>query len=269
MRDGAISLPPGGPHASRRNGGPRHAAAGGGPLNGIDRVSAVLPLRSLPPDATTAIDYELVRRASTGDQVAFETIMRRHNRALYRVARSILGNDADAEEAVQEGYLSAYRALSAFRAEARLRTWLTRIVMNHAFERLRKRKRRARAAGSDNPIALEPHLDPTLMKASTQATPERIAMRAQARMLLERHIDTLPTVFRVVFVMRAVEELSVEETAACLRIPAATVRTRYFRARQLLRRAITTDAKAALLDAFAFDGARCDRLVQEVLRRIA
>jgi RNA polymerase sigma-70 factor (ECF subfamily) len=216
------------------------------------------------PEDVPMTDAELAQRACADDGGAFETIMRRHNRRLYRTARSILGNDAEAEDAVQDTYLSAFQALDMFRAESSLGTWLTRIAINQALARLRKRKREL-AETADNVIDLEAHLH---MASSERETPESAAMRAQTRELLEQKIDELPSAFRTVFVLRAVEELSVEETAACLDIPEATVRTRFFRARQLLRKSFSSDVQSALRDAFAFDGERCDRIVRAVLARL-
>ena len=221
---------------------------------------------AVPPNPAFPTDAELARRACGSDASAFETIMRRHNRLLYRTARSILRNDAEAEDAVQEGYLRAFQSLSMFRAESSLATWLTRIVINEALARLRKRKRQVDSTGDSNVINLEEHLD---MACSESQTPEMAAMRTQTRELLEQKIDELPSGFRTVFVMRAIEELSVEETAACLGIPEATVRTRFFRARHLLRKSLSSEVRFALRDTFAFDGERCDRIVQAVLARVS
>jgi len=149
-------------------------------------------------------DAELAQRAGGADAQAFETIMRRYNRQLYRDARSILRNDAEAEDAVQEGYLRAYQSLAMFRAESSLGTWLTRIVINQALERVRRRKRELNDA-DNNIIDLEAHLH---MASSEHQTPETAAMRAQTRELLEQKIDQLPSAFRAVFVLRALEELS-------------------------------------------------------------
>lgn len=213
-------------------------------------------------------DLALVRRAATGDTAAFAAIMRRHNRALYRTARSIAHDDAEAEDAVQEAYIRAYRALPQFRADASLRTWLTRIVINQTLARLRRRKREVETTAVDNVIHLEAHLDESHREKLANDTPERAAMRHETRRLLERKIDELPAAFRTVFVLRAVEGLSVEEVAQSLDVPDATVRTRYFRARALLRKSLAADVGLALDDAFAFDGERCDRIVQRVLARI-
>ena len=211
-------------------------------------------------------DAELAARAAAGDQRAFETIMRRNNQLLFRTARSILKNDEEAEDAVQEAYLQAYRALGGFRAEAKLSTWLVRIVANEALGRLRRR-------GADV-IPLDTVMDAggaqteAFMDENSDGQPERAAERAQVRKLIEARIDMLPDVFRPVFMLRAVQEFTVEETAAALGIPEATVRTRFFRARSLMREGLSLDLDLAYEDVFAFDGERCDRIVAGVLARI-
>ena len=212
-------------------------------------------------------DAELARRAAAGEHGAFETIMRKHNRLLFRAARSILRNDEEAEDAVQEAYLQAFHALGTFRAEARLSTWLVRIAVNQALGRLRKR-------GSAEVIPLESAMDaaqtPTeaWMEQEPDGQPESAAVRAELRKLIEARIDKLPEAFRPVFVLRAVEELTVEETAEVLGIPEATVRTRFFRARSLMREGLARDMDLGYADAFSFDGARCDRMVQHVMARL-
>lgn len=212
-----------------------------------------------------AIPQSTIQRAARGEQDAFAEIMRRHNQRLFRTARAILRDDAEAEDALQEAYVHAYRALPGFRGEAQLSTWLVRIVANEALGRLRKRRRGAQVIvlGADAESAEEP------MDQDNAAQPERAAERAQSRRLIEAKIDALPEAFRAVFVLRAVEELTVEETAAALDIPGSTVRTRYFRARALLREALARELDLALEDAYAFAGARCDRIVARVLARLA
>lgn len=220
--------------------------------------------KSVPPERMA--DLELAACAAGGDHRAFETIMRRHNRLLFRAARSILQNDEEAEDAVQDAYLQAFHALGSFRAEARLSTWLVRIAVNQALGRLRKR--------SADVISLDGVMDAP--KARTEAwmeqdpndRPEAAAARAELRKLIEARIDKLPEAFRPVFVLRAVEELTVEETAAALGIPEATVRTRFFRARSLLREGLSRDMDMAYEDAFSFDGERCDRIVECVLAKL-
>jgi len=219
--------------------------------------------------STDFSDTEIARRIGLGDRHAFELLMRRYNQTLYRTARSILRDDAEAEDAVQEAYLLAYRAMGAFRGDAKLSTWLIRIVVNEAIARSRKRSRRAQiiqlSSGAPEPEADVPEEN---MSESTPEQPEHAAMRTQTRRLLETKIDALPEAFRTVFVLRALEELTVEETAASLGIPVATVRTRYFRAKGLLREALAREVDFAFGDAFAFAGGRCDRIVAGVLARL-
>lgn len=218
------------------------------------------------PDPENTPDHELALRAAQGNPAAFELIMRRHNRLLFRTARSILRNDADAEDALQEAYLSAWRALGGFRSDARLSTWLVRIVVNEALGRLRRRE--AQVIPLDSAMA---STDPEIqhcMHDDEDRQPDRAAMRAEIRRLMEARIDMLPDAFRSVFMLRGVEELSVEEVAQALSIPEATVRTRFFRARGLLREGLSRDIDLAMDDAFSFDGQRCDRIVQAVLGRL-
>ena len=213
-------------------------------------------------------DGELAARAAGGDSAAFEALMRRHNRTLFRTARAILRDDAEAEDALQEAYLQAYRALPGFRGEARFSTWLVRIVANEALVRRRKETRRAQIVPMQSADAT-PDLEQLPDAAMDQQRPEPSAERAEVRRLLESQIDALADAYRTVFVLRAVEELSVEETAAVLQIPEATVRTRFFRARSLLREALAQKIDLAYADAFAFAGERCDRVVAAVLARLA
>jgi RNA polymerase sigma-70 factor (ECF subfamily) len=221
------------------------------------------------PAATdlNAPDGELAARAARGDTRAFETLMRRHNRTLFRTARAILRDDAEAEDALQEAYLRAYHALPEFRAEARFSTWLVRIVANEALMRLRKESRRAQIVPMQSADAT-PGLEELADSPMDHQRPEPSAERAEVRRLLEKQIDALPDAYRTVFVLRAVEELSVEETAAVLQVPEATVRTRFFRARSLLREALAQQIDLAYAEAFAFAGERCDRIVAGVLARL-
>ena len=218
--------------------------------------------------AASLSDSELASRIELGDTRAFELVMRRHNRLLYRTARSILRNDAEAEDCLQEAYFQAFRSMAGFRAKAKLSTWLTRIVINHALARLRRDKTRDANVSLDNVVDIDGRVAGVEATQSGPAQPDAALLREELRHLLERHIDRLPTAFRTVFVLRALEELSVEETAATLGIPDATVRTRFFRARSLLRETLEGEVDTALADAFAFEGARCDRIVASVLHRL-
>ena len=214
-------------------------------------------------------DAELVSLAIAGNDLAFAQIMRRYNRLLFRTARSILKNDDDTQDALQDAYMRGWRALASFRADARLSTWLVRIVINEALERLRRH-----GAQSAQVVPLNAAMDndgETLemqMPANPDEQPEPSAMRAQLRQQIEARIDTLPDAFRTVFMLRGVEEMSVEEVAAVLDIPEATVRSRFFRARGLLREGLSRDVDMSIGDAFSFAGQRCDRMVENVRARI-
>jgi RNA polymerase sigma-70 factor (ECF subfamily) len=221
--------------------------------------------RPTAASAQTA-DVELAARAANGDEAAFETIMRRHNRLLFRTARSILKDDAETEDALQEAYLRAWRALASFRADAKLSTWLVRIVINECFGRLRRHG--AQVIPLDAAIEWSEHQTEAWMEDDPDQRPDRVAMRGEVRRLMEARIDTLPDAFRTVFMLRAVEELSVEEIAVVMEIPEATVRTRFFRARGLLREGLSRDVDLAIGDAFSFAGVRCDRIVACVLARL-
>lgn len=229
-------------------------------------------MQAVQSSARTAVlakttDAELVEHAVNGDALAFECIMRRHNRLLFRTARSILKSDAETEDALQEAYLRAWRALGSFRADAGLSTWLVRIVINESLGRLRRRS--AQVIPLDGVLDFAERQTEPWMEDALDRQPEQAAMREQVRQLMEARIDLLPDAFRTVFMLRAVEELSVAQTAAALEIPEATVRTRFFRARSLLREGLSRDIDAALGDAFSFAGERCDRIVASVLARLA
>lgn len=214
-------------------------------------------------------DVELVSMTMAGNDLAFAQIMRRHNRLLFRTARSILKNDDDAQDVVQDAYMRGWRALVSFRADARLSTWLVRIVVNEALGRLRRD-----GAQSAQVVPLNAAMDsdgetPEVpMPANPDDQPEPLAMRAQLRRQIEARIDTLPDAFRTVFMLRGVEEMSAEEVAAVLDIPEATVRSRFFRARGILREGLSRDIDMSIGDAFSFAGQRCDRMVENVLARI-
>jgi len=199
------------------------------------------------------------------DFISFEQLMRRHNRRLYRLARAVLRDAAEAEDALQEAYLSAFRSIGQFRGDAALSTWLSRLVLNECFDRLRRQARR------DNVVPLacsSADTERQIMNAASTDTPDRAAIRGEMRDLLERKLDELPASFRMVFVLRCVEDMSVEETAQCLDIPEATVRSRQFRARSLLRESLAQEIDLAERDLFEFGGVRCDRIVARVLSRL-
>ena len=204
-----------------------------------------------------------VESIRTGDRAAFEQLMRQYNRRLYRLARAALRNDAEAEDALQDAYLAAYRAIDRFRGDSSLSTWLSRLVLNECFGRLRAPRRRQKVIPMVSPTQ---EMDSVAEPDSER--PDRLLARTQMRALLERKLDDLPEAFRLVFVLRSVEELSVEETAQTLGIPEATVRSRYFRAKGLLREALAQEIDLAERDLFEFGGQHCDRVVARVMAQL-
>ena len=218
--------------------------------------------------AESATDAELAKLAAAGSAPAFEAIMRRHNRLLFRTVRSILKSDADTEDAVQDAYLSAWRALGSFRGDAKLSSWLVRIALNEAFKRVRRRASNVVMFGTGTGCEPGEEGPEAAMEADDDQRPDMVASRAEMRRFMEARIDQLPDPFRTVFMLRAVEEMPVEEVAALLDIPETTVRTRFLRARAQLREGLSRDMDFALEDAFAFAGTRCDRIVAHVLAAI-
>lgn len=225
------------------------------------------PSLSRNPMAADASDLELALRAASGDEMAFEAIMRRHNRLLFRTARAILKSDTDAEDVVQQAYLQAWQALGDFRADAKLSTWLVRIVVNEALGQLRRRQ--LKLVPLEAVMVSTAQMDASWQQDDMDRSPDRTAMRSELRRIMEARIDLLPDDFRRVFMLRGVEEMSVEEVSQILGIPEATVRTRFFRARSMLREGLSQDLDMALSDAFTFDGERCNRIVSLVRARLS
>ena len=212
-------------------------------------------------------EAQLVEAARRREPGAIRQIIRHQNRRLYRIARSILQDDSEAEDVQQEADARAFTSLDGFRGDARFGTWLARIVMNEALGRLRKRRPTLElsavneSAGANAQVIRFPNANPEL-------DPETIMARREIHRLLERAIDELPEDFRTVLVARLVEGMSVEETAELLGILPETVKTRLYRARRLLRREMEDHLGPALGSTFPFAGRRCDRLTDTVLRRL-
>jgi RNA polymerase sigma-70 factor (ECF subfamily) len=219
---------------------------------------------------TASTDAELAVRLRRGDAAAFRTLMQRYNQRLFRMARGVLGDSADAEDAVQEAYVLAFTHIDQFREAASLVTWLSRIVLNEAFRRLRQRKDMTALDDGDDSFG-KTAIAQVLPFPGAQgpSTPEEDAARAEIRHVLERAIDNLPDIFRVVFVLREIEQMSVEETAACLAIQTDTVKTRLHRARRLLGRSLRQQLSPNLSGVFPFAGERCSRIVTRVLERLS
>jgi RNA polymerase sigma-70 factor (ECF subfamily) len=229
------------------------------------------PLPHTPPDAASAAltDGVLVARVRAGDLAAFELIMRRHNQRLYRLARGILRNGPEAEDVVQETYVRSFEKLADFMGPEGFAAWLGKIVVNEALGRLRKQGKL---------ISLEYHIDRPQWKhdsrqaeamRSLQPDPERLASSGELRRMIEKAIDQLPEDFRAVFVLRAVEGMSIGDTADYLSIREETVKTRFHRARKQIQEALGAQFDALMPSAFSFAGERCDRMVAAVLARVS
>jgi RNA polymerase sigma-70 factor, ECF subfamily len=219
-------------------------------------------------ELASASDIELVHLALEKDADVFRIIMKRHNRRLYRLARAVVHGDSEAEDIVQETYVLAFTNLGKFRGEASLATWLMRIALNEARGRLRRRRPAVDLMILDSPEGASTRPMP-LSSSAAADDPERAAAQQEIRRLLERAIDDLPEPFRVVFVMRDVEEMSIADTAGLLGVPPETVKTRLHRARRQLRRALADQLASSLTGVFPFAGIRCARVTDEVMRWFA
>lgn len=229
-----------------------------------------MPAITAPVTAPTALaatdDADLVRRAIARDGSAFRTIMERYNRRLYRIARSILRNDAEAEDAVQDTYINAFTHLESFRGDSSLATWLSRIAINEAIGRLRRQR----------PSVTLDTVDPTRTEAqiirfpqmTATSDPEQSMAQREILQLVERATDNLPEEFRTVFITRVIEGMNVEETADLLGIKPETVKTRLHRARKLVREQLDKQIGPVLMEAFPFAGRRCARVTDAVMKRL-
>jgi RNA polymerase sigma-70 factor (ECF subfamily) len=231
-------------------------------MNAIAPAGAPQGRASRPDD-----DHELLPLLRSGDAKAYERLMRRTNRLLFRAARGIVGNDAEAQDAVQEAYLRAFLSLAAFRGDASLATWLVRIVINQALAQQRKRGRLVPwdEHSPEEQTMAEPG---DSLPAVEHDSPESVATRNELRRQLEQAIDLLPPIYRCVFILRAVQGMSVEDTAAALEVSCDVVKTRYLRARGLLRARLGGDPPLPLSVAHDFLGRRCDETVRHVLAQL-
>jgi RNA polymerase sigma-70 factor (ECF subfamily) len=211
-------------------------------------------------------DGELVARVKAGDRAAFELLMRRYNQRLYRVTYSILTDAQAAEDCMQEAYVKAFHSLSEWGPPYQFGAWLTRISVNEALMQ-RRGQQRLSFVDPENVTRLSERHSEAYMSASQD--PQQLAANQQLKQAIEAAIIELPDLFRVVFVLRGVEQLSVAETAATLNIPEATVKTRHHRARALLRTILERQIDAHSGELFEFAGARCDRMVMMVMERLA
>jgi RNA polymerase sigma-70 factor (ECF subfamily) len=226
---------------------------------------------SLAVDYAALDDNALATRVQGGDREAFRHIMKRCNQRLFRAARAVVGSDNEAEDVVQGAYVDAYAKIGGFRGECALLTWLTRIVLNEAYGRLRLRQRHANVDVDVDQIdaaQLEHGNVIAFPTTSTNSDPAAALARDQVRRLLEQAIVALPEPFRVVYILREIEECSVEDTATALGLRPETVKTRLFRARRQLREALHDKLANCLVDAFPFLGPRCDRITDAVMQKI-
>jgi RNA polymerase sigma factor (sigma-70 family) len=220
-----------------------------------------------PVDYAALDDHALVSQVRDGHREAFRHIMQRCNQRLFRVARAVIGEDSEAEDVLQESYMRAYHKLDSFRGDSTLLTWLTSIVLNEARGRLRKRHTMVGLEQVDA-AADDTHQIIQFPSKFGSEDPAVSAARAQIRHLLEHAIDELPESFRTVYMMREVEECSVEETASLLAIKPETVKTRLHRARRLLRTSLQGTLAATMSEAFPFMGQRCARVADAVMARL-
>jgi RNA polymerase sigma-70 factor (ECF subfamily) len=217
--------------------------------------------------AIAAADLALAERCRAREPDAVRSVITANNQRLFRTAWSILKDRGEAEEAVQSAYLSAFANLEDFAGRSSLSTWLTRIVINEALGRLRAQKRR-RGQLENAGVAMLDDYRQALMRGSDAPAPDMELAREQMRRLLEHAVGSLPDAFRSVFVLREVEGLSSEETAELLEIPAATVKTRLFRARRKLQEILAPQLGTALGDTFPFAGADCAALTERVMKKL-
>ena len=214
-------------------------------------VSAAVP---------AATDLELAASAAAGDALAFKLIVRGHNRLLFRTARGVVPDDAEAQDVVQETWLRAFGKLHTFRGESALGTWLARMAINIAIS---SQRRKGRLVPLQDDDATEQAMQSPDLPANER--PDASAERGEMRDLLQASIEGLPVIYRSVFMLRAVEDMSVEEAAFCLGVSQDVVKTRFLRARALLREELATRVETGAHDTFAFAGARCDAVVSHVM----
>jgi len=226
-------------------------------------MPSVTAPQTLPAGVT---DTELVRRALARDEAAVRTIIKAHNRRLYRLARGILRNDGEAEDVVQETYVRAFTHLKDFRGDSSLSTWLSRIAMNEALGRLRRQRPSVELSSLPQGVLEAQIIQFPLTSAADD--PEKSMAQREIQHVVEGAIDELPEPFRIVFITRVLEGMNVEETADILDLKPETVKTRLHRARAMLRDNVERKIGPVVMEAFPFAGRRCDRLTAEVLKQL-
>ncbi len=207
-------------------------------------------------------DEEVVARVLQGDTALFEIIMRRYNQRLYRVARAILRDDAEAEDVMQDAYVRAFQHLHQFEGRAKFSTWLTRIAVHEALARTRRRNR-------FEDLGTAVNANGESIMTSTAPSPEQQASRGELNALLEQAVLTLPDHYREVLVLRDIEEMNTADVATALDISEENVKVRLHRARALLRRELFARVGHSASAAFPFYAPRCDRVVKAVFERLS
>lgn len=210
--------------------------------------------------ASAFSDEEIVRRVRAGERNLFEQLMRRYNQRVYRTARAVLRDDAEAEDVTQESWLRAFAHLDQFEGRSMFSTWLTRIALHEAWSRARRAKR------TEDPSMI-PEGDLAGAGGGTP-DPEAHASGREVRSFLESAVETLPDAYRLVFVLREVDGLSTAETAEALQISDDVVKTRLYRARAMLRRELLARAGPGIARTYPFLGRRCDSMVERVMEKI-
>ncbi len=204
-------------------------------------------------------DEEIVSRVRDGETALYEVLMRRYNQRLFRLTRSMLRDDDEAEDVMQDAYVRAYVSLHQFEGRAQFSTWLTKIAIHEASARLRRQKRMQEFP--ETPLGESRTVDSI---RSSNPDPEQQTLRQQGASFLEQALDTLPQTYRCVFVCREIENMNTHETAECLDLTEETVKVRLHRARQMLQNELYALAGATTSQAFVFMGSRCDRMVRRV-----
>ncbi len=223
-------------------------------------------VRNVVAPSVEVSDEDIIKRIKKGDINAYGSIMRRYNQRIYRIARSIVSDDAAAMDIVQEAHIKAYTKLENFQESGSFIAWLVSITRNEALMYLRKHKREVSMPDDEMEIVRQAKQDSPPM--NNKGLPDRFLENKQLQKLIDQNIDALPENFRTVFILRAIEQFSVKETAKILEINQITVKTRYFRARRLLRGQIQTYLDAAGMKIYEFGGDHCDIIVKNVMNYI-
>ena len=224
-------------------------------------------IKQLALSSSNVTDKNIIARIKAGDDNAYGDIIKRYNQRMFRIARSIVTDDAAAMDIVQEAHIKAYTKLNEFRGSIQFFSWLATITRNEAFMYLRKYKREV--SMTDDVIQLFENAENDhkidIQQSNNKDLPDTTLENAQLQKLIVKHIDKLPEDFRIVFVLRAVEQLSVKETAEILNIKEKTVKTRYFRAKRILRSQIQSYLNIAGMQIYEFGDHQCDVIFSNVM----